>query len=96
MTLKSGLAAMRSSRSEEKEAVAPSPLSEVSSPKKTVEKREPFATRLRPSLKYALKQRVLELNGQGERVTVETVIEALLLRYTEDKEFQREVEEGLS
>ena len=96
MTLKSGLAAMRNSRSEEKAAGELPPASAAGSPKKTVEKREPFATRLKPSLKFALKQRVLELNEQGERATVESVIEALLLRYTEDKEFQREVEEKLS
>ena len=38
---------------------------------------------------------MLDLSEQGERVTVEDVIDALLRRYIEDEAFQREIEEQL-
>jgi len=105
MTLKDGLAAMRNSRREEK-VVAESTRVEQSpaqqqdrkqpNSKKVIEKREPFATRLKPSLRHDLKRRILDLSEQGERVTVEDVIEALLTRYVEDKTFQQIIEETLS
>ena len=93
MTLRDGLAAMRSSRKEEREEEVSVP--EAPAARKVTEKREPFATRLKPSLRHGLKRRVLDLSEQGERVTVEDVIEALLLRYIEDEAFQREIEEQL-
>ncbi|WP_164473665.1 hypothetical protein [Deinococcus psychrotolerans] len=50
----------------------------------------------KPSLRHGLKRRVLELSEQGERVTVEDVLNTLLACYLEDETLRQTVEEKLS
>lgn len=69
--------------------------SEVPRPAETPEKRETFSTRIRPSVRYALKRQLLDMQERGERVRMEDVLEALILRYVEDEEFRKEVGEKL-
>lgn len=103
MSLRDGLKNLRASREEEKEAApveataaaaTPTP-TQPASEKPTSEKRETFSTCIRPSVRYALKRQVLEAQEQGHKVRMEDVLEALILRYVEDAEFQGEVMERM-
>lgn len=58
-------------------------------------KRETFSTRIRPSVRYALKRQLLDMQEQGQRVRMEDVLEALILRYVEDEAFRAEVAQRL-
>lgn len=69
--------------------------SEVPRPAEMLEKRETFSTRIRPSVRYALKRQLLDMQERGERVRMEDVLEALILRYVEDEAFRAEIGEKL-
>jgi hypothetical protein len=91
MSLRDGLANLRAAREEVPEpektapAAAPRPLQPVP------EKRETFSTRLRPSVRYALKRQLLEAQEQGQKVKMEAVLETLISRYVQDAEFRAEI-----
>lgn len=93
MSLRDGLKNLRVSRAEEKEAAveetaaATPPAPDRAAP----EKRETFSTRIRPSVRYALKRQLLEVQAQGHKVRMEDVLEALILRYVEDAVFRAEI-----
>jgi len=53
------------------------------------EKRETFSTRIRPSVRFALKRQMLDLQEQGHRIRMEDVMEALILKYVQDEEFRK-------
>lgn len=93
MSLRDGLKNLRVSREEEKgaavEATTAAPQSAPDRP--TPEKRETFSTRIRPSVRYALKRQLLEVQAQGHKVRMEDVLEALILRYVEDAAFRAEI-----
>lgn len=59
------------------------------------EKRETFSTRIRPSVRFALKRQMLDLQEQGQRIRMEDVMEALILKYVQDEEFRKELHAGL-
>ncbi|CAM3473846.1 Chromosome partitioning protein ParB [Deinococcus saxicola] len=92
MSLRDGLKNLRVSR--EEEAASVEEAAAVTPPvpdKPALEKRETFSTRIRPSVRYALKRQLLEVQEQGHKVRMEDVLEALILRYVEDAEFRAEV-----
>lgn len=89
MSLRDGLANLRAARSGEgREEETPAQEAPVvtprSAPESAPEKRETFSTRIRPSVRYALKRQLLDMQAQGQRVRMEDVLEALILRYVED------------
>ncbi|CAM3801818.1 Chromosome partitioning protein ParB [Deinococcus saxicola] len=93
MSLRDGLKNLRASREDEKDAAPIEQTGAVVPPgvdKPTSEKRETFSTRIRPSVRYALKRQLLEVQEQGYRVRMEDVLEALILRYVEDAAFRGE------
>ena len=92
----------RSGEQQEQEAPPVAPVgsaapatSETPRPAETSEKRKTFSTRIRPSVRYALKRQLLDMQEQGQRVRMEDVLEALILRYVEDEEFRKELGEKL-
>jgi hypothetical protein len=93
VSLRAGLANLRASRDSEPEAQAEPVTAEIRGPTPPLlpasEKRETFSTRIRPSVRYALKRQLLEMQEQGEKVRMEDVLEALILKYVEDEEFRR-------
>ncbi|MBB6017067.1 hypothetical protein [Deinococcus radiopugnans] len=93
MSLRDGLKNLRASREEEKETIPTEPktAAPLEPEKPTSEKRETFSTRIRPSVRYALKRQLLELQEQGHKVRMEDVLEALILRYVGNAEFRAEV-----
>lgn len=105
MSLRDGLANLRASRSGEQQEQDTPPVAPIGSatpatsetPRhaETPEKRETFSTRIRPSVRYALKRQLLDMQEQGQRVRMEDVLEALILRYVEDEEFRKELGEKL-
>lgn len=101
MSLRDGLANLRAARTGEgrEEEAPPAEVAPVTSPKaapvSAPEKRETFSTRIRPSVRYALKRQLLDMQAQGQRVRMEDVLEALILRYVEDEAFRAEIGEGL-
>ena len=105
MSLREGLANLRAARSGEQEpqqeAPPSTPAPATAAPSKpehhdpAPEKRETFSTRIRPSVRYALKRQLLDMQERGEKVRMEDVLEALILRYVEDEAFRKEVGEKL-
>ena len=98
MSLRDGLANLRAARSGEgREEETPAHEAPVVTPRSepAPEKRETFSTRIRPSVRYALKRQLLDMQAQGQRVRMEDVLEALILRYVEDEAFRAEIGEGL-
>ena len=103
MSLRDGLANLRASRSVEQQEqdtlpAAPVPAAPSEAPRPgdaAPEKRETFSTRIRPSVRYALKRQLLDMQEQGQRVRMEDVLEALILRYVEDEAFRKELSEKL-
>lgn len=97
MSLRDGLKNLRASREEEKEAA---PVPEAAAPpapeKPAPEKRETFSTRIRPSVRFALKRQLLEAQEQGHKIRMEDVLEALILRYVEDAEFRAELQSQIT
>ncbi|CAM4454664.1 hypothetical protein [Deinococcus marmoris] len=93
MSLRDGLKNLRVSREEEKEAtVEETAAATPPAPDRPIpEKRETFSTRIRPSVRYALKRQLLEVQEQGHKVRMEDVLEALILRYVEDAAFRAEI-----
>ena len=96
MSLRDGLKNLRAAREAEPEEQTPA---EVGTPERTtpgpvptpvtaVEKRETFSTRIRHSVRYALKRQLLELQEQGQKVRMEDVLEALILKYVQDGDFR--------
>lgn len=97
MSLRDGLKNLRASREEEKEATPAEQATAATPPapdRPVPEKRDTFSTRIRPSVRYALKRQLLEAQEQGQKVRMEDVLEALILRYVEDADFRGEVNEN--
>lgn len=100
MTLRDGLKNLRAAREGEPEEQAPAEVRApkprasrpVSAPAPTTEKRETFSTRIRPSVRYALKRQLLEMQEQGQKVRMEDVLEALILKYVHDEAFRHNLD----
>lgn len=104
MSLRDGLANLRASRSGEpqEEQATPTPPTQPAAPAPVAappegapEKRETFSTRIRPSVRYALKRQLLDLQEQGQKVRMEDVLEALIQRYVQDEEFRKNINGSL-
>ncbi|WP_019010858.1 hypothetical protein [Deinococcus aquatilis] len=91
MSLRDGLANLRAAREEAPEPKTPTQPVAAQTPQPAIEKRETFSTRLRPSVRYALKRQLLEVQEQGQKVKMEAVLETLISRYVQDAEFRAEI-----
>ena len=94
MNLRDDLKNLRVSREEVKEGAPMEKTAPATPPapdRPAPEKRETFSTRIRPSVRYALKRQLLEVQAQGHKVRREDVLEALILRYVEDTAFRAEI-----
>lgn len=91
MSLRDGLANLRAAREETPEPKTPTPPAPTQTPSPAPEKRETFSTRLRPSVRYALKRQLLEVQAQGQKVKMEAVLETLISHYVQNAEFRAEI-----
>ncbi|THF66693.1 hypothetical protein E7T06_20880 [Deinococcus sp. Arct2-2] len=91
MSLRDGLANLRAAREEVPGPQKPASPPPAQTPQPAPEKRETCSTRLRPSVRYALKRHLLEAQEQGQKVKMEAVLETLIYRYVQDAEFRAEI-----